>query len=405
MKIVVSLLLALSFLNCKKPNSSGSNTKDFAANSAGPNYAVVSAFLPDDQKGFAADIYNWKNLFIRKDLGVYNISMYSTTNINPNTKSTDIIQAFTAMLPNLNSTSTVVFTFSGRLQDGQLRLADGLFSFGQLVAPLKSKPGQRFYFLNDSIELRPVPNASPFIIKPGDLSFPEVVEFSAHSPVADIPANRLSVVFAGILDVTLKLDVNQRSTKTLKQFFDEVVVGTGKQATYQVSSAALLGQTLLSVTNYVGNTPSDSLRPTPDAQPSQPSGGASSYQLIEASLPTCGPCKAMAKQIAKMNLPNCKVRTLVADTDLETWNGFVNDPQVKAHSETTSIDELQKNYSGVSTFSSFPVIFIVDSSGKVVDKDPETNNFKLCGGGGAANNNGGSGGLGDLFNGGSNGDY
>lgn len=384
--VLMSLAVACKFGNNPGPGSS--STKDFAASNQGPNFAVVAAFLPEDPKGLQADLYNWRNLFLLKDLGVYNVSAYSATTMNPNSKSTDIIQAFSAIAPQMTASSTVVFTFSGRSSGGKLRLADGLFSFGQLVASLNAKPGQRFYFLHDSADLNgSAADVNSFLIDVNgsatkDLKFPEVVEFAAHSPVTAVtPLARLSVQFAGVLDSMKRNSPNA----TLDQFFKAVAASSG--SVYRASNPAILSQTLLA--SY--NSP---IKASGAGTPVQPAAG-SKYQLVEVSMVGCGPCQQLAEELAAKTFPNCTVKTIIGDGDAAGWTSFAG-AKASTHLVAGAEAEKLKATVNASSMSSFPQLLLVDATGSTVVKPDVQGSY-------AADCGGASGGGGGILPGGASG--
>ena len=417
MKIVVSLMLLATVSGCKLNGSkSSSSTKDFAASASGPNFALVSAYLPEEMigqpgidpqgnnSGFVKDLYNWKNLFARKDLGIYNVSMYSTsaTNVNANNKSTDIIAAFAAIGPQLTKDSTIVFTFSGRSSGGKLRLADGLFSFGQLVAPLKGKLGKRFYFLSDAADLNPAINTSSFLIDAvpnasgKDLAFPEVVEFSAHSRPSATVNGRLSVEFAGVLDAMER--TNPKAL--LGTFFQAVVAATAKNAagpaTFRVSSPSLQQETLLSAANLPANAggSNPAIVPTPAAAAGTPAAGSAKYNLIEVSMVGCGPCKQLAEEIADKTLPNCTVKTVIGSGDTAGWTSFAGS-KASSHLVTMGENDTYKSKYGIPQMNSFPQLLLVDpATDQVVEQDAQGDYVSKCGGSGGGGSSGNGDGVG-----------
>lgn len=400
MKIAVSFALLAAFTGCKlNSNKPGSSTKDFAANANGPNFAVISAYLPEERlgqpgidpqgnnSGFIKDLYNWNNLFARKDLGVYTISMYSTTAMNPDTRSTDIIQAFTAIAPQLKADSTIVFTFTGRTSGGKLRLADGLFSFGQLVAPLKGKPGKRFYFLSDAADLKN-PTAGSFLIDANasgtkDLSFPEVVEFSAHSRTNSTVVGRLAVEFSGALDGMLRSNPKAK----LGEFFKAVIAGTSKNATgpaiYRVSSPGLETETLLSVANLPAKAAAVATPSAIGPMTTPQAGAAAKYTLIEVSMVGCGPCKDLAEEIGGMSLPGCNVKTVIGSGDPEGWKAFAGAAASKHVVSQAENSQYQNKY-GISSMQSFPQLLLIDTAtDQVVSQDAQGDYASKCGGTGS----------------------
>lgn len=406
MKIIVAFALLATVSGCKFNSSkSESNTKDFAANANGPNFALIAAFLPEEMpgqsgidpqgnnSGFIKDLYNWNNLFARKILGTYNISMYSTTQMNPNTKSTDIIKAFEAIAPQLNKDSTIVFTFTGRTSGGKMRLADGLFNFGQLVAPLKGKPGKRFYFLSDAADINPAINTNALLIDANstgakDLAFPEVVEFSAHSRPSASVSGRLAVEFSGVLDAMERTNPQSK----LGEFFRAVVAATAKNptgpATYRVSSAGIETETLLSAANLPAKAAVSAPQAAgPMATPVP--GAAAKYVLLEVSMVGCGPCKTLAEEIGGMSLPGCTVKTVIGSGDPKGWTEYAGAAASKHLVSPAENTQYQSKY-GISNITSFPQLLLIDAAtDQVVSQNAQGDYASKCGGTGGGSAGGG----------------
>ena len=63
--------ILFAFPGCKYPEQQASSSKEFAASTVSPNFAIVSGYSSDDSQtaGISSDNYNWLNILQRKGMG------------------------------------------------------------------------------------------------------------------------------------------------------------------------------------------------------------------------------------------------------------------------------------------------------------------------------------------------
>jgi hypothetical protein len=352
--------ILFAFPGCKYPEQQASSSKEFAASTVSPNFAIVSGYSSDDSQtaGISSDNYNWLNILQRKGMGDAVIA-YS----NKSASVSGLKEAFKKVGTELLPDSTVTFTFSGQRQGSELTLSDGTTTVESLVkimqsAAKKTKLNEvRFYVLTDTVDSKKPDSAATKFVSKSVLSlFSYAIEFSARSDKKSA-SGRLATEFAGALS-----QINKSNNPTLGDFLNKVSsrikkVGGSSVFVESKPDSGILNQPILSSieakpTQSVGNSSSNSssgsdvqtiiqllqqsfaqLQPPfnpqqpvnfppeplnqtvqPQAQPQvqpqpqntlnngiPPSGVSPSgtTDVTQYSLSFCGPCKAEAEQIAK----------------------------------------------------------------------------------------------------------
>lgn len=351
-----AFVLLFTISACKAQPDGGGTAADFAYSGSAKNFAIVAGYNPDDIDGVRTDVLNWKSMLNRGQLGKFEI-VYAS----PDATGAEVIAAFKKVGTEITSDSTVVFAFSGRSEQKNLRVKDRTFTFGEaadaMVAAARAARktgGRRLYVFNDATPADPAKRSGPAMDKnryamissskgltEGPGFFPETFELGASSN--DLPktaagasySGRFSYEFVKLLDKYVGANSKSQANPTLQEFSIDVVKATQINkfgpATYAVNPAGLLAEKMFSANVIAERTAriNEKLAPPPTPPPATPPGqqgsgaapadapfpvslaltganGATDIKdvfkgkamLVELSASWCGPCANFAKELA-----------------------------------------------------------------------------------------------------------
>lgn len=314
---------------CKPLARKNSGTKDFAFSATAANFAVLfgsGGSGPQDPVG--GDILRYKNYLATGYLGRFEVALAEAAP----TKNA-VLAAFQGVASKMNNDSSLFVAYSGAVNMGKLKVADGDIALAEIAAALGGKKFARFILMNDSEG-----NVRGTFLTRGSsavASFGQVIEFSgfsaAGSRAGGAYGGRLSAEFSGVTDKALVFFTQNNRNPTLGSFYNAVVAGTrltaAQPAEWYVSDPAILTQVLFNPATFPrsdatqlnltaipkGMTLPDSLnlaliKPDGSATSLRELASTSKAVVFKIATKWCKPCAQMSARLARNEQLQAKIR-------------------------------------------------------------------------------------------------